>query len=75
MSGGRGRGRPGSNAAYQGREVTVLCLCLYDAARLDERVLADAHAGRPAIVPAGATGPRGSSAHAPGRSSPAATSR
>ncbi|MFF4757222.1 anti-sigma factor RsbA family regulatory protein [Streptomyces sp. NPDC001292] len=51
------------NAAFQGREVTILCP--YDAARLDERVLADAHATHPVVVPAGVTGHRKSAAYAP----------
>ncbi|MEU8029246.1 anti-sigma factor RsbA family regulatory protein [Streptomyces sp. NPDC049099] len=39
------------NAAFQGREVTILCP--YDTARLDERALADAHATHPVVIPAG----------------------
>ncbi|MET8243094.1 anti-sigma factor RsbA family regulatory protein [Streptomyces sp. NPDC005202] len=51
------------NAAFQGREVTVLCP--YDARRLDERILADAYATHPVVIPAGATGERDSVAYAP----------
>ncbi|MER6032138.1 anti-sigma factor RsbA family regulatory protein [Streptomyces sp. NPDC001851] len=42
------------NAAFQGREVTILCP--YDTARLDERALADAHATHPVVIRAGARG-------------------
>lgn len=51
------------NSAFQGREVTVLCP--YDAARLDERTLADAHATHPVVIPSGAAGQRESAAYAP----------
>ncbi|MGW3205237.1 anti-sigma factor RsbA family regulatory protein [Streptomyces sp. NPDC001135] len=40
------------NAAFQGREVTILCP--YDTAGLDERALADAHATHPVVIRAGA---------------------
>ncbi|ELS58899.1 sensor histidine kinase [Streptomyces viridochromogenes] len=36
------------NAAFQGRDVTILCP--YDAEALDERVLADAHATHPVVI-------------------------
>lgn len=39
------------NDAFHGRAVTILCP--YDAVRLDERVLADAYATHPVVVPAG----------------------
>lgn len=39
------------NAAFQGRDVTILCP--YDTARLDPRAVADAHATHPVIVDAG----------------------
>ncbi|MFH9977678.1 anti-sigma factor RsbA family regulatory protein [Streptomyces sp. NPDC017179] len=51
------------NPAFQGREVTILCP--YDAARLDGRALADAHATHPEVIPSGATGQRESAAYAP----------
>ncbi|MFB7325295.1 MULTISPECIES: anti-sigma factor RsbA family regulatory protein [unclassified Streptomyces] len=51
------------NAAFQGREVTILCP--YDAARLDGRALADAHATHPVVISAGAAGQRESAAYAP----------
>nr|BFD85011.1 anti-sigma factor RsbA family regulatory protein [Streptomyces sp. Xyl84] len=51
------------NAAFEGREVTILCP--YDAVRLDERVLADAHATHPVVIPAGAAGERASEAYDP----------
>ncbi|MEU0003463.1 anti-sigma factor RsbA family regulatory protein [Streptomyces sp. NPDC006314] len=51
------------NAAFQGREVSILCP--YDTARLDERVLADAHATHPVVIPAGAGGERPSEAYDP----------
>ncbi|MFE9168065.1 anti-sigma factor RsbA family regulatory protein [Streptomyces kebangsaanensis] len=51
------------NAAFQGREVTILCP--YDAARLDERTLADAHATHPVVIPSGSAGQRESTAYAP----------
>ncbi|MEW2292671.1 sensor histidine kinase [Streptomyces sp. NPDC006743] len=51
------------NAAFEGREVTILCP--YDAVRLDERVLADAHATHPVVIPAGAAGERASGAYDP----------
>ncbi|MFI2640006.1 anti-sigma factor RsbA family regulatory protein [Streptomyces sp. NPDC018610] len=53
------------NAAFQGREVSILCP--YDAARLDERSLADAHATHPVVIPAGASATRASAAYAPER--------
>ncbi|MFF4830252.1 anti-sigma factor RsbA family regulatory protein [Streptomyces sp. NPDC001315] len=51
------------NAAFQGREVTILCP--YDADRLDDQVLADAHATHPVVIPSGAGGKRDSDAYAP----------
>ncbi|MFE1750339.1 anti-sigma factor RsbA family regulatory protein [Streptomyces anandii] len=51
------------NAAFEGREVTILCP--YDEVRLDERVLADAHATHPVVIPSGATAGRDSAAYAP----------
>ncbi|MER6984177.1 MEDS domain-containing protein, partial [Streptomyces carpinensis] len=51
------------NAAFQGREVTVLCP--YDATRLDERVLADAHATHPLVILPGSAQERDSAAYAP----------
>ncbi|MFJ3716422.1 anti-sigma factor RsbA family regulatory protein [Streptomyces sp. NPDC090057] len=51
------------NAAFLGREVTVLCP--YDTARLDERALADAHATHPVVIPPGSTQPRPSEAYDP----------
>ncbi|MFD7991955.1 anti-sigma factor RsbA family regulatory protein [Streptomyces mexicanus] len=51
------------NAAFQGREVTILCP--YDAVRLDERVLADAHATHPVVIPSGTAGQHRSAAYAP----------
>ncbi|MEW5356915.1 anti-sigma factor RsbA family regulatory protein [Streptomyces sp. 16-176A] len=53
------------NAAFRGREVSVLCP--YDAGRLDERALADAHATHPVVVPAGSTEARVSAGYAPER--------
>ncbi|WP_267886640.1 sensor histidine kinase [Streptomyces leeuwenhoekii] len=51
------------NAAFQGRTVTILCP--YDAHRLDERVLADAYATHPTVIPAGPGPEQGSGAYAP----------
>ncbi|MGW7256306.1 anti-sigma factor RsbA family regulatory protein [Streptomyces sp. NPDC054834] len=51
------------NAAFRGREVTILCP--YDTVRLDEQVLADAYATHPTVIPAGATSGRDSEAYAP----------
>lgn len=51
------------NAAFQGREVTILCP--YDTARLGEQALADAYATHPVVIPAGAAGARDSAAYAP----------
>ncbi|MFF7351327.1 MULTISPECIES: anti-sigma factor RsbA family regulatory protein [Streptomyces] len=51
------------NAAFQGREVTILCP--YDTARLDARVLADAHATHPLVIPAGGGAQRGSESYDP----------
>jgi anti-sigma regulatory factor (Ser/Thr protein kinase) len=51
------------NAAFQGREVSILCP--YDTARLDERTLADAHATHPVVIPAGAGAERLSEAYDP----------
>ncbi|MEU3344327.1 anti-sigma factor RsbA family regulatory protein [Streptomyces sp. NPDC006700] len=53
------------NPAFRGREVTILCP--YDAARLDGRALADAHATHPVVIPPGAAGQRESDAYAPER--------
>ncbi|MEU6550220.1 anti-sigma factor RsbA family regulatory protein [Streptomyces sp. NPDC046915] len=51
------------NAAFQDREVTILCP--YDTVGLDEQVLADAYATHPTVIPAGATAGRNSDAYAP----------
>ncbi|MFF0849929.1 anti-sigma factor RsbA family regulatory protein [Streptomyces sp. NPDC003280] len=51
------------NAAFRGREVTVLSP--YDSARLSERALADAHANHPVVIPPGATEPRPSETYDP----------
>ncbi|MEU0332990.1 anti-sigma factor RsbA family regulatory protein [Streptomyces sp. NPDC006193] len=51
------------NAAFRGREVTILCP--YDTARLDERALADAHATHPVVIPAGSGAGRTSEAYDP----------
>jgi anti-sigma regulatory factor (Ser/Thr protein kinase) len=51
------------NAAFRGREATILCP--YDARRLDVRVLADAHATHPTVIPAGAGRERPSAAYDP----------
>ncbi|MFF5546078.1 anti-sigma factor RsbA family regulatory protein [Streptomyces olivaceoviridis] len=51
------------NAAFQGREVTILCP--YDTARLDERALADAYATHPVVIPAGSGAERTSAAYDP----------
>ncbi|MFF4485329.1 anti-sigma factor RsbA family regulatory protein [Streptomyces sp. NPDC001544] len=51
------------NAAFQGREVTILCP--YDTVRLDEQVLTDAYATHPTVIPAGATHGQSSVAYAP----------
>lgn len=51
------------NAAFQGREVTILCP--YDTARLDERALADAHATHPVVIPVGGGARRPSEAYDP----------
>ncbi|MFE9449555.1 anti-sigma factor RsbA family regulatory protein [Streptomyces sp. NPDC006739] len=51
------------NAAFQGREATILCP--YDTVRLDPRVLADAHATHPTVIPAGAVAEHVSDAYAP----------
>ncbi|MEV6959441.1 anti-sigma factor RsbA family regulatory protein [Streptomyces sp. NPDC051207] len=51
------------NAAFQGRAATILCP--YDARRLDARVLADAHATHPTVIPAGAGRERPSAAYDP----------
>lgn len=51
------------NAAFQGREVTVLCP--YDTTRLDTRAVADAYATHPTYLTAGSSAPRTSSAYAP----------
>ncbi|MFF8590408.1 anti-sigma factor RsbA family regulatory protein [Streptomyces sp. NPDC015220] len=53
------------NAAFRGREVSILCP--YDAARLDERTLLDARATHPLVIPAGAVAARDSAAYAPER--------
>ncbi|MEU6282132.1 anti-sigma factor RsbA family regulatory protein [Streptomyces sp. NPDC047028] len=51
------------NAAFRGREVTILCP--YDTSRLTEDVLADAHATHPVVIPAGVGGKRASTAYDP----------
>ncbi|MET8561985.1 anti-sigma factor RsbA family regulatory protein [Streptomyces flaveolus] len=51
------------NAAFRGREVTILCP--YDTTRLDERALADAHATHPVVIPAGSGTERTSAAYDP----------
>jgi anti-sigma regulatory factor (Ser/Thr protein kinase) len=51
------------NAAFRGREVTILCP--YDTARLDRRALADAHATHPVIIPAGSGARHRSEAYDP----------
>ncbi|BCM66718.1 MULTISPECIES: sensor histidine kinase [Streptomyces] len=51
------------NAAFRGREVTILCP--YDTARLDERALTDAHATHPVVIPAGPGAERASAAYDP----------
>ncbi|MER5514351.1 anti-sigma factor RsbA family regulatory protein [Streptomyces sp. NPDC002763] len=51
------------NAAFRGREITVLCP--YDTARLDPRTLADAHATHPLYRTPGSPGPRISVGYAP----------
>ncbi|MEU3842305.1 anti-sigma factor RsbA family regulatory protein [Streptomyces sp. NPDC028635] len=51
------------NAAFQGREATILCP--YDVVRLPERTVADAYATHPTVIPAGAVGERLSHAYAP----------
>ncbi|MFF4396671.1 anti-sigma factor RsbA family regulatory protein [Streptomyces sp. NPDC001480] len=51
------------NAAFQGRDVTILCP--YDTVRLDEQVLADAYATHPTVITADATGGRPSGEYAP----------
>ncbi|QTD98364.1 sensor histidine kinase [Streptomyces cyanogenus] len=51
------------NAAFQGREVTILCP--YDTSRLDERALADAHATHPVVIPAGSAAEHVSAAYDP----------
>ncbi|GGZ73822.1 anti-sigma factor RsbA family regulatory protein [Streptomyces echinoruber] len=53
------------NAAFRGREATILCP--YDERRLDERVLADAHATHPVVIPAGPGRQRDSAAYDPDR--------
>ncbi|KMS84556.1 MULTISPECIES: anti-sigma factor RsbA family regulatory protein [Streptomyces] len=51
------------NAAFRGREVTILCP--YDTTRLDERALADAYATHPVVIPAGSGTERASAAYDP----------
>ncbi|CAL9415186.1 hypothetical protein SUDANB58_01728 [Streptomyces sp. enrichment culture] len=51
------------NAAFRGRTVTILCP--YDASRLDERVLADARATHPVVIPPGPGPQQDSDAYAP----------
>ncbi|MFF8943316.1 anti-sigma factor RsbA family regulatory protein [Streptomyces sp. NPDC014864] len=51
------------NLAFRGREATILCP--YDAVRLDEPALADAHATHPVVIPAGTDEWRESAAYAP----------
>ncbi|MDG9717086.1 anti-sigma factor RsbA family regulatory protein [Streptomyces sp. DH24] len=51
------------NAAFRGRAVSILCP--YDVRRLDARVLADAHATHPTVIPAGEGRERPSAAYDP----------
>ncbi|MEU6591615.1 anti-sigma factor RsbA family regulatory protein [Streptomyces sp. NPDC046881] len=51
------------NAAFRGREVTILCP--YDTSRLDERALADAYATHPVVIPAGSAAEQASAAYDP----------
>lgn len=51
------------NAAFAGRVATILCP--YDVRRLDERVLADAYATHPTVIPCGAGPERDSGGYAP----------
>ncbi|MEU3525150.1 anti-sigma factor RsbA family regulatory protein [Streptomyces sp. NPDC038707] len=51
------------NAAFQGRDVTILCP--YDTSRLEESVLADAHATHPVVIPAGSAAAVASAAYDP----------
>ncbi|WP_037672146.1 anti-sigma factor RsbA family regulatory protein [Streptomyces griseus] len=51
------------NAAFQGREVTILCP--YDVKRLDEQVLTDALATHPTLITSGSPLPRASGAYDP----------
>ncbi|MDN3020404.1 anti-sigma factor RsbA family regulatory protein [Streptomyces sp. S.PB5] len=51
------------NAAFEGRVVTILCP--YDVRRLDERVLADAYATHPTVIPSGSGGALSSWGYAP----------
>ncbi|MEV0977972.1 anti-sigma factor RsbA family regulatory protein [Streptomyces sp. NPDC049915] len=51
------------NAAFQGREATILCP--YDVVRLPERMVADAYATHPTVIPTGAADERLSHAYAP----------
>jgi anti-sigma regulatory factor (Ser/Thr protein kinase) len=51
------------NAAFQGQEVSILCP--YDTARLDERVLADAHATHPVVIADGSAETRPSRTYDP----------
>ncbi|GHB34369.1 anti-sigma regulatory factor [Streptomyces viridiviolaceus] len=51
------------NDAFRDRTVTILCP--YDARRLDERVLADAHATHPTVIPSGSRREQGSAAYDP----------
>ncbi|MET8450471.1 anti-sigma factor RsbA family regulatory protein [Streptomyces sp. NPDC005209] len=53
------------NAAFRGREVTILCP--YDIVRLDTRVLSDAYATHPVVIPSGSLGRQDSGAYAPER--------
>lgn len=52
------------NAAFRGREATILCP--YDTRALDDHVIADAYATHPTVVTAGSGPPRPSDAYAPG---------
>ncbi|NKQ24247.1 anti-sigma factor RsbA family regulatory protein [Streptomyces galbus] len=51
------------NAAFTGREVSILCP--YDESRLDDRTLTDAHATHPVVIPAGSAEERPSEAYDP----------
>ncbi|MFH9398641.1 anti-sigma factor RsbA family regulatory protein [Streptomyces sp. NPDC017638] len=51
------------NAAFRGREITILCP--YDTSRLDERTLADARATHPVVIPGGSADGLASPAYDP----------